>query len=145
MSGPQYAWKFREDKTRDMGMFEITRSTSPQPYTVLIHQYSQVGPIRLFSDIFYAKTWDENRGNDGEVSPDICFLIELWVELGLFAETGEHYHPKHIYHDPDRHPIVYRKGIEDVMAHLYGTGIVETVHTCSCNKLLCQDCSNKNV
>ncbi len=121
----QYSWCFQEDKTRDIGIFEITRSTTTTPYTVLIHNYSKTGPIQLFSDIFYAPSWDINRGEDGVVSEDVCFLIGLWDELGLLKEKGEAFHPKHITYEPDRYPTVYRKCITDVMAQLYGNGMVD--------------------
>lgn len=126
MPSAQYSWRFEEDKTRDLGIYEIIKSTCEFPYTVLIHNYSKAGPKQLFSDIFYAPSWDESRGADGKVSDDICFLIGLWEELGLMELMGEPFHPRHINCDDGRYPTVYRKGMIDVMAQLYGTGIVDT-------------------
>ncbi len=118
----QYKWAFDQDKSRNIKIFEITRSTDPVPFTVLIHDYTTRGDKQLFSDLFFSDEWDECRGEDGQVSDDVRFCIQLWRDLGLTELLGEDFHPKHIEHDTDRWPTVYRNTMENVMSRKYGCG-----------------------
>jgi len=127
----QYKWQFQQDTTRDIGVYEITRSTDTVPHTVLIHRFSTRGPRQLFSDIFYSDDWDADRGNSGiGASDDVRFLCELWKELGLKEQTGEDFQPKHVteFQEPDRYPTVYRNALENVMTIKYGCGHTDIVH-----------------
>lgn len=120
----KYSWKFEDDKIRDLRVYEIRKSTTAKPYTVLIHQYSKIGDRQLFNDLFWCDSWDEKRGAEG-VSDDVQFCICLWKELGLENILGP-FLPKHIEHDLQRSPIVYREFLENVMARRYGKGLIDT-------------------
>ena len=128
----QYKWQFRQDTTRDIGVYEITRSTDTVPHTVLIHAFSARGPRQLFSDIFYSDDWDSDRGKSGlGASDDIRFLCELWKELGLKEQTGEDFAPKHVVQESDRYPTIYRNTLENVMNIKYGCGHTDIIHDVS--------------
>lgn len=121
----QYKWKLLEDKSRDIAIYEITRSTDKIPHTILLHQYSKCGPQQLFSDLFFSDDWDECRGKDGNVSDDVKFCIELWKLLGCEESTGESFQPKHIIHEMNRYPTVYRNTAENIMNIKYGCHSIE--------------------
>ena len=123
----QYAWRYDQDATRDLVMVEIRRNDGEEPFTVLLHHFSECGFKQLFSDLFYSDDWDVGRGANGETSSDIRFLIGLWKELGLEEEEGEPFHPKHINLAMDRYPLVYRRDLESVMAQKYGCGHSEII------------------
>ena len=117
----QYSWKSKDDPSRDLRIYEITRNDNKKPFTVVLRSFSKVGDKQLFSDLFWSDDWDEVRGKDGTVSDDIKFCIGLWKELGLEDVHGA-FHPKHIEHDLDRFPIVYRNTLENVMSAQFGQG-----------------------
>ena len=125
----QYKWQFKEDKTRDLGIHEIIRLNDgkEEPFTVIIHGYSKVGDKQLFPDLFYSDDWDLGRSAD-VISDDVQFCIHLWKQLGLEKEHGP-FHPKHIVHDLDRSPIVYRNTLDNVMNIKYGCGHSQFVDT----------------
>lgn len=113
-----YSWRRLEDKSRDLGMFEIRRAygvdpdhldTSEKPFTVLLYNFSKVGPRGLFNDIFYSNDWNETRS-------DVDFLVGMWKELGLEGE----FHLDKVEHNLWKAPIVYRNTIENVMAKRFG-------------------------
>ena len=115
-----YIYRDFYDKSRDIKAHEVRREGDIFPYTILIYQHSKVGDKLFFSDLFYADSWDERRGEDGEMSRDIIFCIMLWRALGLKELTGEDFLPKHIEHSLDRSPQVYRKSIEEVFKKKFG-------------------------
>lgn len=117
----KYKWRFQEDNTRDLKVYEIQKDDGKKPFTVVLRRYSEGGDKQLFSDLFWSDDWDEKRGNDGTVSDDVKFCISLWKKLGLEAQYGS-FHPKHIEHDLDRFPIVYRNTLENVMSLQFGKG-----------------------
>lgn len=123
----QYAWRYETDASRDLVMVEIRRKVDgEEPFTVLLHHFSECGFAQLFSDLFYSDDWDVGRGANGETSSDIRFLIGLWREFGLEEENGP-FHPKHINLAMDRYPLVYRRCLEDVMSQKYGCGHSEII------------------
>lgn len=126
-----YTWRRIDDHSRNLCAYEIQRANDKLPYTILIFNYTTIGDKQLFSDLFYASSWDERRGLDNEVSDDVKFCMSLWRELGLYDRYGEDFQPKHIEHDLDRVPQVYRKSIEQVFAKRFGTGEVETCECCA--------------
>ncbi len=117
--GPQYKWRFFDHPKRDIRVYEIVRSDCDKPWTIILFDYSKVGDEQLFSDIFYSVKWDEKRGDDGKVSYDIKFLINLWVELGLDKKYGS-LAPRHIVYDDSRMPSVYRTPAVDVITQKFG-------------------------
>lgn len=128
----QYKWRRKDDVTRNICVYEITRSTDQIPFTVLIHDYTTRGDIQLFSDLFWSDDWDEERGKDGQVSDDVKFCIQLWKDLGLKIKTGEDFQPKHIVHDLERFPTVYRNTLENVMNIRYGCGHTKVFDNMNC-------------
>jgi hypothetical protein len=112
------------DKTRNVAVHEIKKSTSDLPYTVIIYEFSRYGHRNLFNDLYWADSWDETRGSDGKASDDVIFCINLWKELGLEEQWGP-FHPKMIEHDLARWPTVYRRGLEEVMGRVFGTSELE--------------------
>ncbi len=130
MTKNNYSWRRVDDYTRNVCAYEIKRSNTFLPYTVVIYNYSDTGDKQLFSDLFYSQSWDERRGLDGELSDDVMFCIRLWRELGMYEKTGEDFQPKHIEHDLDRVPKIYRRNVDQVMQHLFSPG--KEIETCEC-------------
>lgn len=128
-TGVQYKWRMEPDYSRDLMVYEIWRSTDKVPHTIIIQQFSTFGHAQMFKDLFFSDDWDRERGNDGQVSDDIKFCCELWAELGLKEILGEEFQPKHIAHDSDRYPRVYRNTLENVMSIKYGCGHTEIIDT----------------
>jgi hypothetical protein len=118
----QYKWQFKQDKSRNFGIHEIIRLDGDiqEPVTVIIYNYSKTGDKQLFPDLFYSDDWDEGRRCD-VISDDVQFCIRLWKQLGLEKEHGP-FHPRHIEHDTDRSPIIYRNTMENVMNRKFGCG-----------------------
>lgn len=121
-SETEYFWKFKTDESRNFGIHEITRINGDrrEPFTVIIYNYSDVGDKQLFPDLFYSDDWDEGR-SASVISSDVKFCIHLWKYLGLEEKYGV-FHPRHIEHDLDRSPIVYRNTMENVMNRKFGCG-----------------------
>lgn len=112
-----YAWRFIEDKSRNIGVHEISRGIEgEEPFTVVITNYSVEGDRMLFNDLFWTQAWDPKRGSDEKVSPDLEFSIKLWKHLGLPGEFSK----DKIEHDLFRYPSVYRRCIESVMYTRFG-------------------------
>lgn len=112
-----YSWRFIEDKTRNIGVHEISRGIEgEEPFTVVITNYKKEGDRMLFNDLFWTKAWDPYRGKDEKVSKDVEFCIRLWKHLGLPGEFSN----EKIEHDLFRFPIVYRRKIETVMYSRFG-------------------------
>lgn len=130
----RYSWRFAQDETRDLGIYEIQRekyidmngnieAKLELPFTVIITDFSKKGKKQLFSDIFFSEDWDILRGTDGFISDDVQFCINLWKEFGLDKELGEDFQPKHINHDDIlRRPLLFRNSFEKVMSEKYGCG-----------------------
>ena len=115
-----YNYRFSIDTSRDLCVYEIQRDCEGEaPYTVIVPNFREKGHKQLFSDIFWCDSWDLGRGNNGP-SSDVKFLICLWRELGLVEEMGEEFQPKHVVHDLDRYPHVYRRSLESVMNQRFG-------------------------
>ena len=125
-----YTWKRIDDHSRNLSAYEIKRTKDTLPYTILIHDYLTNGDEQLFSDLFYCQSWDERRGLDGECSDDVKFCMALWRELGLYEKHGEDFQPKHIVHDLNRSPKIYRRPVEQVLEQRYGNKPVETCLCC---------------
>ena len=132
----KYAWRFKADETRDLGIFEIRRSfyrgilpngdnqwdETEAPFTVVIYKYREQGDAFLFRSLFYCDDWDKLRGADGKISDDIQFCCELWEDLGLKRTFGQ-FSPPHIQWNTDNAPpIIYRNTMENVMNIKYGCG-----------------------
>jgi hypothetical protein len=128
MEATQYRWRSRDDFSRDLCIYEITRSTDTFSFVVMIFQYSKVGDYQLFHDLFSDPSWDIHRGTDGQVSDDVKFCIGLWEELGLVGKYGS-LQPIHIKPDPSRSPTVFHNTLENIMNMKYGCGHVKFEET----------------
>ena len=117
-----YKYRFVEDETRDLVVYEISRDTeNEKPYVIIVHNFHEKNHSQMFSDLFQFNSWDEKRGKNG-VSEDVEFCINMWKELGLVELLGEEFQPKHIEVDLTRRASKFRNTLENVMYEKYGCG-----------------------
>lgn len=123
----EYSWRRKDDFSRDLCVYEITKSTQKVPFTVIIFHYSERGDAPLFPALFWSNDWDEGRGLDGNVTDDVQFCISFWKHLGLEKVHGP-FKPCHIEHDLTcTPPSIYRNTLEKVMDLRFGNGNVVTI------------------
>lgn len=109
----EYSFRFVEDDSRDIALFEVTKPFTDRPYTTIIRQYSKKGKEPMFTSFFICPSW-------GVCNHDIVFLKKLWKHLDMPGELDVNEKLKeHVARcqpdypgGPEAEPEVYRSSIE---------------------------------
>lgn len=117
-----YTHRVLDDPTRDLKIVEIDRNDGTRPYTILLHQFSHHGYLRLFQQLYSTGSWAFTDSRT-LTSTDTWFAKYLWKELGLPGE----FKLEELDIDLWMAPAVYREHMLNVLARKYGHGMVETL------------------
>lgn len=108
-----YEFRHCQFHVDDTYIYEITRSKGDIPFTVLVENFSLVGHLQFFCDIFVSRDWDVGRSET--LSDDVKFLFQLWEFFQLDKEYGP-FTPFFLNHPPSNQPPkVYRRKIEEIV------------------------------
>lgn len=116
---PGYSFRIHYCDMRDTMLYEVRKPNTDLPYTSVIRNYTSRGHRAFFPTLFVCNSWGVSRF-------DVLFLEHCWKELGV---EGEFDMDKMLeeatlkcYPDypggPEPEPVVYRRGIEDVLITL---------------------------
>lgn len=111
-------YSFREyyNEDRDVGLFEIGKPFTDNPYTVVIREFKRRGYEPLFTSLYICDSWGVSRF-------DAMFLDQLWNHLkmpgSLELETLLYNATQQCYPAegkvPEAEPEVYRRSLETVL------------------------------
>lgn len=77
----EYAFCYVLDSETDIAYCQITKPYTPEPYTVVIRNYSEKAFTPLFTDLYVCTSW-------GVCNHDAVFLQKLWVMLDMEKDYG---------------------------------------------------------
>jgi len=105
-------------ETKDVMFYEVWKPHTDRPYTTYVFNFSQVGHLPFFTNLFVCSSW-------GVARSDITFLQQVWNHLRMVGD----FDIEDLLRDrverctpgegrvPEPEPDVYRRGIEEVMEH----------------------------
>ena len=122
---PEYSWRCRYVSSCDKKYYEVVRSNTKLPFTVVVSNYvfSKKDDTLFFTDIYGSNDWDYNRI---DCKYDYLFLCRLWKNLGLPGAFSVDIVKKRVDscyieripvgETPSPEPVVYRRSMEDVIS-----------------------------
>jgi hypothetical protein len=117
-----YEFEMQYCDPRDTMLYSVRRPGTDEPYTVVVEQWTKKGHEAFFTDIYGARSWDQNRTN---CRFDFTFLQKIWKHLQLPGEFSiqlvkekiERCYPRP-GQVPEPEPVVYRRPIREVLQRL---------------------------
>jgi hypothetical protein len=113
----------------DVCLYQVRRNETEVAFTVVVNNFKKVyneSDKVFFTDIYGSSAWDSNRIY---ARYDFTFLCKLWKHLGMAGEFNMDIVKERIdacYPDrlakgiaPQQEPRVYRKTIDECIAHVY--------------------------
>ena len=114
-SSSEYHFRLCVIPEQDICLYEVMKPHTDLPYTSVTKNFSQIGHIQFFGDLFICESW-------GVTPLDIQFLQKVWTHLQMVGD----YDPEKVYRDrveacfptpttmPTSEPQVYRRTLEEV-------------------------------
>jgi len=114
-----YAFRYLIDDERDMGLFEVIKPNTIEPYTVVVRNFKKKSFLPFFTALYVCTSW-------GVSNYDHLFLVKVWEHMKLTEKYGDLDLERRLREDiakcssdnpggPEAEPEVYRKYIHEVM------------------------------
>jgi hypothetical protein len=120
---PKYTWRCKYIASNDTKYYEVTRSNTKLPFTIVIPSFSTKDESWFFTDIYGSNDWDYNRI---DCKYDFQFLCNLWNKIGMAGKFNMELVKNRVdscYIEripkgqvPCAEPIIYRRDMDDVIS-----------------------------